>query len=531
MTEELRLEEDEFDSIGYGSSVNRAVREKVVDVQDLAKISAILRQEGKSVVLAHGTFDLMHMGHVRHLETARQHGDVLMVTLTADVFVNKGPGRPVFSEFLRAEMIAALQYVDWVAINPAPDAIPVLESVRPDVYAKGQDYEDAESDVTGKIAEERRAAESYGGKLIFTDEITFSSSTLINQHLSVFAPHVRKHLHEVRERGGLAHCLELLDKIRDMRIMMVGETIIDEYQYVFPMAKAPKENMLATRFVDREVFAGGIVAAANHLASFCKEIEIVTCLGSRDRYEDMVRDSLAPNIKITTLTQENAPTLRKTRFVENTYMRKLFEVYDYQDEAVSPELARSLNAIIEERAGNFDLVSVTDFGHGFIGRSTVDTLVRSAPFLAVNTQTNSGNLGFNLISKYPRADFICLDALEAQLATRNRHSDLTSIASEHLPAIVDTNNVIVTHGKHGCVAYSKGGEAQTIPAVAGEVVDTVGAGDAFFSVTAPLVAAGAPLELAGLIGNVIGGLKVGIVGHRKSVSKVDTVKALTALLK
>src|SRR5947209_19428209 len=98
-------------------------RDKVRTVEELAVISQRLRQSGQVIVQAHGTFDLLHLGHVRHLERARALGDVLVVTVTADDFVNKGPSRPAFLEVLRAEMLAALQCVDWVAINRSPDAV------------------------------------------------------------------------------------------------------------------------------------------------------------------------------------------------------------------------------------------------------------------------------------------------------------------------------------------------------------------------------------------------------------------------
>src|SRR6202035_660638 len=111
--------------------------------------------------------------------------------ITADRFVNKGPGRPIFSERMRAEMLAALEYVDWVGINHGSSAEPVLDAVKPDVYVKGSDYENPEEDITGKIAVERDAVERHGGRIVFTKDITFSSSTLINRYLDVYDPPLR----------------------------------------------------------------------------------------------------------------------------------------------------------------------------------------------------------------------------------------------------------------------------------------------------------------------------------------------------
>jgi len=254
-------------------------RDKIRSVEDVASIALQLRNAGRTVVQAHGTFDLLHAGHVRHLEAARKLGDVLVVTVTADRFVNKGPGRPVFPEDLRAEMLAALEYVGWVAINSSPDAVSAIGSIQPDVYVKGQDYENPEGDITGKINLEREVVEAGGGRIHFTDEIVFSSTALINRHFNVYEPLVREHLDTLRSDGGLAEMLQLLDKVKDYHVLLVGEAIIDEYQYVLPIGKPPKESIIAARYQHDEVFAGGVFAAANHVASFCRQVDVVTCLG------------------------------------------------------------------------------------------------------------------------------------------------------------------------------------------------------------------------------------------------------------
>ncbi len=112
---------------------NAADGNKLRTVSQLAEISDTEREDGRTVVLCHGVFDLLHMGHVRHLQQAKSRGDILIVTITADAFVNKGPGKPAFSEHLRAEMLSALSCVDWVGVNNAPDATPVLDTVKPAV--------------------------------------------------------------------------------------------------------------------------------------------------------------------------------------------------------------------------------------------------------------------------------------------------------------------------------------------------------------------------------------------------------------
>ena len=510
----------------------QSVRAKIKSLSELGIISQEARDGGKSVVLCHGVFDLLHMGHVRHLEIAKKEGDVLVVTLTADQFVNKGPGRPVFSEQIRAEMLAAIEYVDWVGINYEPTAEPVISAIKPEVYIKGSDYKNDDDDVTGKIVSEREVVELNGGRLHFTDDITFSSSSLINQYLGIYEPTLRGYLDTQRSKGKLSVYFDALEKIKDKKVLLVGDTIIDEYQYVEVMGKAAKENMIATQFKEREVFAGGVIASANHVADFCDNVEVITSFGSHESYEHLARQSLYDNVILNSICRTDAPTTRKCRFVDTGYsMRKMFEVYTMDDRPMSESNTNQLNDLILEKIEAADVVIVNDFGHGLINNKTMQILEDKAKFLAINTQSNGGNYGFNLVSKYRRADFVCIDGPEARLATHDKFSNLEEILSQKLPNVIDCPNIIVTQGKRGCLVMQGDNRVRHVPAVTSSIVDTVGAGDAFFSVAAPLVAAGVDLEDVGFIGNAVGGLKVGIVGHRDSVTKVALSKFLTALMK
>ncbi len=359
----------------------------------------------------------------------------------------------------------------------------------------------------------------------------YSSTELINRHINVFEPHIREHLDTLRRDGGLAELIALIERVRDYRVLLVGDAIIDEYQYVLPMGKTPKENMIATRYQDRELFAGGVFAAANHVASFCAEVDVITCLGDVDSHEELVRASLRPNVRLRTFTRAGAPTTLKRRFVDPSCMGKLFEVYRMNDEPLTGDVQGGVDRAITEAAGGYDLVIAADFGHGLIAPSSIAALTGNARFLAVNAQSNSANLGYNLVTKYPRADYLCIDAPEARLAVSDRVAPVGDIARRLVEEHIACRNIIVTQGKHGCVTYERGGIAHTISAFARNVVNTLGAGDAFLAVTAPLVAAGGAIHRVGFIGNVVGALKVEIVGHRRSIEKPALIKGITALLK
>src|SRR5436853_1544672 len=157
---------------------------KIVSLKELAAITATLKKQGKKVAQCHGCFDLLHIGHVKHFESAKKIADVLVVTVTPDRFVNKGPGRPAFPENLRLESIAALEVVDYVALNEWPTAIETINLLKPDFYVKGPDYKRREDDITQNITLEEDAVKAAGGELYITEDVTFSSSKIISTRMS-----------------------------------------------------------------------------------------------------------------------------------------------------------------------------------------------------------------------------------------------------------------------------------------------------------------------------------------------------------
>lgn len=180
---------------------------KIIDLEVLATKIQELKSEGKKVSHCHGCFDLMHPGHIKYFQVSKEMGDVLVVTVTPDIYVDKGPGRPVFNQNLRVESIAALECVDYVAINKWPTAEETLRLLRPDIYVKGQEFERLE-DKTGKIQKEYEVIKEIGAELRFTHEVVFSSTELLNKHFNpqitlIFAD--KKTLKSVEERINREH--------------------------------------------------------------------------------------------------------------------------------------------------------------------------------------------------------------------------------------------------------------------------------------------------------------------------------------
>jgi len=503
---------------------------KIKSISELSDVLDSEQKNGKQVVLCHGVFDLVHPGHVLHFKAARNFGDFLIVTVTPDRYVHKGPGRPAFNERLRMEAIAALECVDYVALNEWPTAVETIHRLRPQVYVKGSDYADPASDLTGKIVDEENAIRAVGGEIRFTAEEVFSSSALINRFFHSYPPETHNYLAKFRETHSADQVIGRLKELADVRVLVVGEAILDQYCYCIPLAKSPKEFIIATKFSSEENFAGGSVAVANHVAGYCDQVTLVTCLGPDDRHFDFFRSILRPNIQLRAVRTNERPTIIKRRFVEPTFLTKMFEIQYLDDTPLSGRPENELVSVLERQLLEHDLVIVADFGHGQLTDRLRGMLGSSGKFLAVNTQTNSANLGFNPITKYERAGYVCIHEGELRLALHTQFGDLYDIAAR-LRQKLSARGFMVTRGPHGSVLFSDNGEVHEAPALSVKVIDRVGAGDAFFAVTSPCVYKGYDADLVGLVGNCVGALAVETVCNRAPVDSTMLYKFISHLLR
>ncbi|MEO5376670.1 MAG: PfkB family carbohydrate kinase [Magnetococcus sp. DMHC-6] len=504
---------------------------KIVTLEQMAAKAKEFKTAGLRIVLCHGAFDLLHPGHLRHLQRARQEGDRLMVTITADAFITKGPGRPVFPEQIRAESLASLECVDYVAVIFEATALPVLRALQPDIYAKGSDYQDASKDLTNNIQLEKAEVEKQGGKLFLTNEMTFSSTTLLNEHFELFAPNTKEYLNQFRTKHTAETIIDQLRTLHGKRVLVVGETIIDEYCYSNPLGLTGKSgNILAVCCNLEEKFAGGSLAVANHLAGMAHEVTLLTGIGRFDGYEAFIRSKLAKNVLPLLHYFDSAPTLVKRRYLDPDY-NKLFEVYHYDTHPLTDHVETALCHWIEKHAQEFDLVVVPDYGNGLISKSIVQALCTHARFLAVNTQINSGNRGYHVITRYPRADFVSLNEPEARLATHNRYTPIEQIAN-WISTTLHAPHVAITQGTQGALLLEKQNQqVHRIPALTRHVKDRIGAGDAFLAISALCLCHGMTPEEALFVGSAAAAINVQVLCNQKTTTTIELYKFITTLLK
>ncbi len=524
-------------SINVSDQTKTKLHDKIGTIEEIALVSEHLRKQGKKIVQCHGVFDLLHIGHIRHFEAAKRLGDVLIVTLTPDKYVNKGPHRPAFSEELRAEAIAALEIVDYVAVTKWPRATEAISLIRPAFYAKGSDYKDQKKDRTGGIVLEEQAVQAGGGQLVITEDITFSSTKLINTHLQPHSSETQAYLADFASRYSVQDITTYLEKLQTLSVLVVGETIIDEYQYCEAIGKSSKEPTLAVKLLLKDTFAGGVLAIGNHTAGLTNRVSVVTQLGEENSYKEFIAHALSDKITFLPAVRRGSRTIVKRRYIDEYFFTKLFETYEISDEGYVPagqaravQDEEELFFLLKKEVSRHDVVIVADYGHGMLSDRMIQMIGQKAKFLSVNTQSNAGNLGYHTISRYSRMNHVSLAEHEVRLEARDRYGDIKGVMQK-ITERVNCDTLIVTRGKRGCLCWSKNGEVVEVPALAGKVVDRVGAGDAFLSITGLCLAADVPLEVVGFLGNAAGAQAVASVGNSRSLDQVSLIRHVESLLK
>jgi len=498
-------------------------------VELVAKLEK-LRAEGKVIVQSHGVFDLIHPGIIKHINLAKSQGDILVVTVIKDRDVRRGPGRPVFSEHQRAENVASLQLVDYVCIVEDETPFQCVKRIKPDVFARGQSYKERDQKIHQRIFDEEKSLYFGKSRIYETEGFSFSSSQIVNNSLNIYPDETKAFLEKLSRKYNFNFIVDKINSLNKLRVLIIGDGIIDEYHYCSPMGKATKSHLVVNKYITHEIFNGGTFAVANHVAGLCDSVTMVTLLGRDDSKEDFIMNNLKPNIKAKFYYRDGAPTIVKKRYINEYLNQKLFEIDYMVDDYINQECEAAIIEFLQKELPQYDLVLVADFGHGLITKKMIKIIERLSRVLAVNTQRNAANEGYNLINKYRAPHFFCLDEPEARLATRDKFSDI-EVVIKTLSKMLESQYFIITLGKSGSIGYNASREIVRTPVFSSKVIDTVGAGDAFYSFTAPCFSQGMPLDLVSFIGNVVGAIAVQIVGNKRSVERHEMLEFINTLLK
>ena len=508
---------------------------KIKRREEFEEIREELRKEKKKVVLCHGVFDLLHYGHIEHLQEAKAQGDVLVVSITAAKYVNKGPGRPYFNDQQRMSFLSNLECVDYVLLSEAITVHEIVKVVKPDIYVKGQEYASVKNDVTGNIVSEQEIVEEYGGRIYFTHGEIYSSTKLLNNFFGALPENVIETSRRLRNKYGkeiVEKSREIVESFEKLKVLVIGDIIIDKYIFCKVQGLTMKDAAMSTRYDFEEIYAGGALAIAKHISNFAGQVTMLSMMGMETEISTYILKTMSP-VECRIVQEKNFITPIKQRYLKRHPLRqeydKLFSVNNLLEMEKMREINRSnLYRNIEQMAEENDIVVVCDYGHGLLDEKAIRLIEEKAKYLAVNCQTNSSNHGMNIITKYKRADAFVVDETELNLAMVQTMEDKAT-SLRKLSERLKSKYAWVTLGANGALGKREEEEAQ-IPAITLHVKDTVGAGDAFYSLAALCAVREAPIDIATLISNVAGAIKTNTVGNSKAVEKVSLLKFLNTIL-
>ncbi|MBL8630574.1 MAG: hypothetical protein JNM81_13140 [Rhodospirillaceae bacterium] len=459
------------------SSLSKSYGHKV---KTLAEIEQIVgkRPRKKKVIMCHGVFDVVHPGHLRHLIYAKDHADILVASLTADMHIAKGAFRPHVPQELRALNLAAFEVVDFVLIDPNAEPLHTLEQLQPDFFAKGYEYS---GEVKPKTRQEVDVLSSYGGEIIYTPgDVVYSSSRLIEME----PPNIRtEKLLALMDVEGLTfdHLRKTLKDFQGKRVHVLGDTIVDTLTLCSMIGGQTKTPTMSVLFEEKKDYIGGAAIVAQHLKAAGADVTFSTVLGD-DAYKDFVLEGLEKSgVKTKAIIDQTRPTTNKNAIVAGGY--RLLKVDTLENRSISDEIRVKLGAAISEVPT--DAVVFADFRHGLFNRRTIDPLIAAIPkgvFKVADSQVASrwGN-----ITEFKGFDLITPNEREARFALGDQDSGVRALTARLYDA-AQCKNLILKLGDRGVLTCRSGDHEsidsfRVLDSFVDRLVDAVGAGDALMA--------------------------------------------------
>jgi rfaE bifunctional protein kinase chain/domain/rfaE bifunctional protein nucleotidyltransferase chain/domain len=479
-------------------------RHKIKSPQELRRIVGA-RPRGKSVIMCHGVFDVVHPGHVRHLLYAKSKADLLIASITADRHIAKGTHRPHVPQDLRAVNLAAFEAVDYVVIDKNATPIENIRLIEPDYFAKGFEY--SADGLPAKTMEEAAVVQSYGGELIFTPgDVVYSSSRLIN--LAPPAIKLEK-LQILMERNRITFdkLRATLDAMAGRRVHVVGDTIIDSYTHcalIGGQTKTPTMSVLYERRVD---YLGGAAIVAKHLASAGGAVTFSTVLGDDEYRTFAVGELEAADIDVRAVIDRSRPTVHKNAIVVGGY--RLLKVDTLDNRSISDQILEDITRGLQSVPT--EAVVFADFRHGIFNRRTIPELVQAMPTACFRVADSQVASRWGNITDFQGFDLLTPNEREARFALGDQDSGIRPLAS-NLYDVARCKLLILKLGERGVLTCC-GADHESLDSFfvldsfADRLVDAVGAGDALLAYATLAMRAARDPAIATILGTMAAGIE------------------------
>jgi rfaE bifunctional protein kinase chain/domain/rfaE bifunctional protein nucleotidyltransferase chain/domain len=499
---------------------------KILKFKTAKKIINFYKKNNKKIGLCHGVFDLLHLGHIRHFKEAKKKVDILIVSVTEDKYVNKGPGRPAFNELQRMESLAALEFIDYVILSRSTSAVNIINLIKPDIFFKGPDYQDNTTDLTGKIYKERNAVIKNLGKIYYTDDKKFSSTKLLRSDHDKLSDKQIATLKNISKKTNFSQIKRLIDDLRAVKPLVLGETILDEYHFTETLGKSGKEPVLVLKENFYEKYLGGAGAICNHISKFVNNLNFISYIGKNNDYINFIKKNISKNVKFFFIKKDNSPTILKKRYVDEVSKAKILGAYSLNDSFLNNNQEIILKKNFNKLSLHSDFLIISDYGHGLISKNFARYVCSKFRFVSVNVQINSSNLGYHSLENYIGASCVIINENELRYELRSKIEKI-EILAKILTKKLKLKYLIITRGTSGAILYqAKKNKFYYSDAFGKNIVDKVGAGDAMLSIISLCLFKKIDLDLSLLIASLCSGQAVSIIGNKYSIKKEILLREL-----
>lgn len=460
----------------------------------------------RRVVFVSGNFNILHPGHLRLLRFAKECGDYLVVGVL-DAYCS-GAYMP---EALRLEGVQAIHWVDHAFILRDPLDI-FLERLKPAFVVKGREHETQQNP-------EEAVLRRHGGKLLFgSGEISFSSMDLLRQEWRELDVSTISRPDDFFERHAITResLRRVLERMRSLRVCVVGDLIVDEYITCDPLGMSQEDPTIVVTPVQSERFVGGAGIVAAHVHGLGADVGFFTVTG-RDEPADFARASLERSgVRVHAYSDESRPTTLKQRF--RASQKTLLRVSHVRQHDIAQEIRARLLGDLESCMKEADLLLFSDFNYGCLPQPLVAEIQSKCAKWGIRMAADSQSSSqMGDISRFSGMQLVTPTEREARLAMQDFDSGLVVLA-DNLRRKGGSEHAIITLGAEGILIQSsvescRGFPTDRLPALNRAPKDPAGAGDSLFAGTSMALASGASIWEAAYLGSLAAACQVGRIGN------------------
>ena len=475
----------------------------------------------KIVGMCHGVFDLVHYGHIKHFETAKQKVDKLIISVTIDDYVYKGNGRPIFSIDQRVKYLKNLKIVDDVIISSNENAISSLKKIKPSYFFKGSEYKNKKNQSYNSFLKEKNFCKKNKVKIIYTNDKVYSSSSLINIY-SEFDKDLDEKIKLIKKKYSTVKIINIIQKALKQKLCVLGDPIIDNYEYCETIGTSSKSPTLAMVKKKVENYIGGSMAVAEMLSSLgAKKVEFLNfCNLEKFKILNKMNSSI---IKKNIFQIDEIPIIK--RIIDESRFVKMLQVYNFKKANISFSDEEKLIRYIRSKIKSDRLILVTDFGFGFLSKKVINEIDRCKSPYTLNCHMNAINVNYSYYNKYKKFSYVTFNKKEFM---HNFRGDISLNKKIDLAKNNLKKPFAVTLGSTGSIIVDKKKEYH-FPAIYKKIVDPIGCGDAYFALTSILLKVTKDKDLINFLGNVYAGMHAMTVCNKSFVQQrflFNTIKTI-----